>query len=193
MMKARLIAAAAVATAAGVAAPADAAPVVVGVYQDLATGPFSFTVDGATFTFSGTGDLFNPVAVMTGGSGAVNSFGGFLGIPIAPTSDFIDRGDVAFGPGDQFTAFSRATPVPSSNGDNYIGLRAGTGNALFYGFAYTTDTVLNFYGFETAPYQAIAATASVPEPAVWTMLIVGFGAIGGAVRYRRRTVRVAFS
>jgi hypothetical protein len=28
--------------------------------------------------------------------------------------------------------------------------------------------------------------AAVPEPAVWLQLILGFGVIGSAVRYRRR-------
>ncbi|MBC9033068.1 PEPxxWA-CTERM sorting domain-containing protein [Sphingomonas sp. JC676] len=34
--------------------------------------------------------------------------------------------------------------------------------------------------------------AAVPEPASWGMLVVGFGAIGGAMRYRRRRMAVAF-
>lgn len=32
----------------------------------------------------------------------------------------------------------------------------------------------------------------VPEPATWGMMILGFGAIGSAVRYRRRSTKVAF-
>jgi len=37
-----------------------------------------------------------------------------------------------------------------------------------------------------------ALTAGVPEPAAWTMLILGFGAVGSSLRHRRRAVRVAF-
>ena len=33
-----------------------------------------------------------------------------------------------------------------------------------------------------------ATVAAVPEPATWAMLLVGFGAVGSAVRTRRRTV-----
>jgi phospholipase/lecithinase/hemolysin len=36
-------------------------------------------------------------------------------------------------------------------------------------------------------------TASVPEPATWAMMIVGFGAVCSAMRYRRRSVKVAYA
>lgn len=39
--------------------------------------------------------------------------------------------------------------------------------------------------------QPIAVSAAVPEPTTWAMLIVGFGAIGGAVRRRSRAVAAA--
>ncbi|MGI4880369.1 MAG: PEPxxWA-CTERM sorting domain-containing protein [Janthinobacterium lividum] len=47
----------------------------------------------------------------------------------------------------------------------------------------------------TAGYTAIAgavsAAGAVPEPAVWLILIVGFGVIGSAQRLRRRAGVVA--
>ena len=36
-------------------------------------------------------------------------------------------------------------------------------------------------------------TAGVPEPGTWLMLIAGVGMTGGALRYRRRSTRVAFA
>ncbi|GGB40572.1 hypothetical protein GCM10011380_32550 [Sphingomonas metalli] len=33
---------------------------------------------------------------------------------------------------------------------------------------------------------------AVPEPASWAMMLIGFGLVGGAARYRRRSHRVAF-
>jgi len=49
---------------------------------------------------------------------------------------------------------------------------------------------------QAALYRDIDAqfglTAGVPEPATWAMLILGFGAVGANLRYRRRSVRVAF-
>lgn len=34
---------------------------------------------------------------------------------------------------------------------------------------------------------------AVPEPATWAMMLLGFGAMGASLRYRRRSVRVAFA
>jgi hypothetical protein len=171
-----------------VAVPAHAVPVAVKTSADYSASPYSFTIDDSTFTFSSTGDPFNPTAIQTAGGGQVNSFGGFLGIPVEPTSNFIDRGTVVFGPGTPFSAFPGAATIPFSNGDNFIGLLAVANGQDYYGFAYTTDTVLNGYAFETVPDTAITATAALPEPASWTMLIGGFAVIGGALRTRKRTV-----
>ena len=40
-------------------------------------------------------------------------------------------------------------------------------------------------------YDTATATAAVPEPATWAMMLGGFGLIGGAMRRRRTTVRFA--
>ena len=37
------------------------------------------------------------------------------------------------------------------------------------------------------------AVAAVPEPASWALMIGGVGLVGGAMRRRRATVRVAFA
>lgn len=41
--------------------------------------------------------------------------------------------------------------------------------------------------------SATAVGGAVPEPATWAMMIGGFGAIGGTLRYRRRKVSVSFA
>jgi hypothetical protein len=38
-----------------------------------------------------------------------------------------------------------------------------------------------------------AATPAVPEPATWGMMMLGFGALGGAMRRQRATARVRFA
>nr|WP_245824451.1 PEPxxWA-CTERM sorting domain-containing protein [Sphingomonas azotifigens] len=35
-------------------------------------------------------------------------------------------------------------------------------------------------------------TSAVPEPITWAMMLVGFGTVGAAVRYRRRKVAIAY-
>jgi PEP-CTERM motif len=37
------------------------------------------------------------------------------------------------------------------------------------------------------------AAGGVPEPTTWAMLILGFGMVGGAIRYRRRTAGFCFA
>lgn len=40
---------------------------------------------------------------------------------------------------------------------------------------------------------SVSAPGAVPEPATWAMMIGGFGAVGVAMRYRRRKVTVSFA
>jgi hypothetical protein len=34
---------------------------------------------------------------------------------------------------------------------------------------------------------------AVPEPATWAMMLVGFGMVGSAMRYRRRSTKVVYA
>ena len=42
-------------------------------------------------------------------------------------------------------------------------------------------------------YVGTYTPLAVPEPATWAMMLIGFGMIGGAARYRRRDTRIAFA
>ncbi len=78
--------------------------------------------------------------------------------------------------------------------DTYISLGFNGGGTLDYGNT-------SFFNIElpedvkllsssnvllSTPYQP--ATGAVPEPATWAMMILGFGAVGGVMRSRRRAV-----
>lgn len=169
-------------------AAASAAPIYTSIGADLSAGTYTFNTNNSAFTFGSNGQIFTgPITVQTAGGGEVNTIFG------QPTTNFIDRGTVTFGPNMQYTAFPTATPVRFSNGDNFIGLRAtDAAGQQFYGFAYTTNSRLNSIGFETTAGAAITATAAVPEPAAWAMMIGGFGLVGGGLR-RRQTVRVRYA
>jgi len=67
----------------------------------------------------------------------------------------------------QFIGFVSNTPFTT------VTLSANTG------FAYTLDTLL---------YGTREAVAGVPEPATWAMLLLGFGALGFALRRHKPTV-----
>ena len=183
----------AVALALAVGAPTyvSAAPVITAVNADLLTSPFTFSYMGGTFTFGGMNTFPDYINVTTEGSAAVRTVFG------RPSTDFTNRGTVVY---DQntlggFGSFPSQTTVPTTNGDNFLGLRVTVGGDNYYGFAYTTNATLNSYGFETAANTGITATTAipaVPEPASWALMIVGFGTIGTAMR-RRQRVRTAFA
>ncbi|MHA6718219.1 NF038122 family metalloprotease [Sphingomonas sp. RS6] len=63
------------------------------------------------------------------------------------------------------------------------------------GWGVNLDVLANTgYVFSTADvYKAYFAGGAVPEPSSWLMMILGFGAIGGAIRYRSRGAKVSFA
>ena len=54
-----------------------------------------------------------------------------------------------------------------------------------------SDRKIDSFKLKSITYGVPPSTAAVPEPATWGLLILGFGAIGGAMRRRTATVRVA--
>ena len=48
-------------------------------------------------------------------------------------------------------------------------------------------------GSSTLRISQAAVPSAVPEPATWAMMLVGFGMVGAATRYRRRKTAVAFA
>lgn len=69
--------------------------------------------------------------------------------------------------------------------------RFNTGDSVWgaqrYDASYSTEASgsLNFARFTRV------AVAAVPEPATWAMMLVGFGMVAGAARYRRRATNAA--
>ncbi len=61
-----------------------------------------------------------------------------------------------------------------------------------YPFGSSFGAVSNSAGFSGVTYTP-EATAAVPEPAAWTMMIAGFGLVGGMMRFRKRDAKVSFA
>ena len=168
------------------AVPVSAAPVITAVGADLTASPFSFSYLGSTFTFSNGVGFPNLFSVSTNSAAAVRTVFG------SPSTDFTDRSIVTYNQNTLggYGSFSAPTIVAYTNGDNFLGLRVTSANQSYYGFAYTTNSVLNSFGFETAADTGIVATtaipSAVPEAATWAMMLVGFGAVGFAMRRRNK-------
>ena len=136
----------------------------------LNAGPAAlrFTVDGVSGVFT---DRYN--AFVNGGRGASS----VVGFTQVNGSDIFDISSGAVAAYDLRTAIGPITqsPVDFLNFNTAFGTSAGT-LVLFD----DPDTSLTF----TA---VLGATAGVPEPATWAMLIAGFALVGTSVRTRRAT------
>ena len=76
-------------------------------------------------------------------------------------------------------------------GTRSLGLGSTTGNLWLIGASQTNaDGLID--AFKLAKITVNTVTA-VPEPATWAMMLVGFGMVGAAARYRRRQTTVAIA
>jgi hypothetical protein len=203
----RFVTAGFAAAAAFAAAPAMATEIpdgtvsVVGLFNptvNLGTSPNTFTATaGTTFEITGTGGFLGA----TGGLGSLNGIldfstheGTTINQTIANFFTFADGTGHSF----QFSVDSvktvdwSNTPGVSSSFSLYL-----LGNTIdtFLGYSPTlTSLTLTFNSTGGSPYAASATLAvppapipSVPEPATWAMTLIGFGAMGAALRRRPRT------
>ncbi len=135
-------------------------------------GSFSFTTTqavgiGNTVFAAGsnllTGMFVNASIVGSAGSGSALSSGSDgLGQSLVYTSDFLDTSILG---SEQFAMSLSGISDP---------LAATPGSAL-----------RDFSATATGSFSAAFAPA-VPEPGTWAMMIIGFGFVGGTLRYRRR-------
>lgn len=154
--------------------------------------PGSFTISGA---LSGTASLFSSTPWT---SGDLDTYLGISASPTNPIGAFLPA-TLTFQPGADgyyvFTANLGTTTLLGTSGvgqpgqDAYLmtlGQDLAAGGYII-GFLEQSGK----YG-ATANSGAILETSSVPEPATWAMMLVGFGAAGVALRRRRKTaVRIS--
>ena len=171
-----------------------------GTYAASGGGTFIFTPDAgaATYSYSGPGYVLTPStsyayvsgdnlyfqSIQSRDSGgteqsfsvAVNFQAGYLTGAFPTVVDFSKivgsrvsfSEDYSLGYGSSTTAFGPLTSL-----------------------AVTSTSVISNYGHATALVSTDPYVAPVPEPASWTMMIVGFGAVGFAVRRRQPALRAA--
>lgn len=160
------------------------------------------TVGAATINFSLTTD--NTIGVITAGnvtSYAVTISDGSTTINFAPAnaSLFIFGGALTAtatnlnfdfsGANGSFLVFNRGAGL----GDHYCFETNGCGG-FNNGESYRFGQNGSFTGQAYSGVQTIASVArvvgSVPEPATWVMMLLGFGLIGGTMRHRRAAASV---
>jgi hypothetical protein len=201
-MMSRFVAGSLLAAAALATAPAQATDIpngtvsLVGTYSpvvDLVANPHTYTAtNGGTFELTGTGG-FADVAHLLGTMDGVITFSSVQGATIAQSlADFFVFDDGHGGTFD-FSLDSVRTLSYEVNGNSKaIGLYllgSTVDSALGYD-ATPTSLTLTFNSTNGSAYSASATLAvppAVPEPATWAMTLVGFGAMGAAMRRRPRT------
>ena len=157
------------------------------------SGPCSGILPGVTYSVSngglfiaGPGQSSNPTTAL----GVNTPSGGALNIAFAQTqsafgADLFQN----FGGGSQqgtAATFTLNFLLGGSNVGTYTSLVAPNGGGFFglTGTSFDTVTVSQAGGFAVVDNVSFAAGA-VPEPATWAMMVVGFGALGFAVRRRQ--------
>ena len=201
MINARLVAAGLAATAFFASAPAYATQipdgeVVVGFLTvptvDLASTPNTFTVNGLSFQAGATGGFASALNGLGMLHGTVN-FSSTQGATLAETlTDFLVFQDGSGGTFN-FSADSVKTLTYDLAGRVFGLYLLGSTLDTNLGYEATpTSLVLSFSSVTGSLYSASATLTvppapSVPEPATWGMIVVGFGAMGAAMRRRQRT------
>jgi hypothetical protein len=161
---------------------AEAAIIVATPDAEFSAAPFTITLgsgmDVATYTFSVIpgNDGVTVDQVSTGGDALVSSF---LSAPVPYQAGVLIDG------GSEFQAFPSPAPILFSASLDNIGLQFDLPDGVHFGYVTTFGPEVLQYGYNPTPGGAIATGASVPEPATWTMLLIGLGALGIAARAAR--------
>jgi PEP-CTERM motif len=156
------------------------------ILQLSANRPAFFSIDGSTPFNFGNGTVAEFANLSTGAFvGDGNRAGTFR-----DNVGFIDDSGLCFNS-------SRPIGILDATLDPCVlGVITANDLAVFDAIGYN----LNFdvltqpgFRFDTSQVFGLAGLASVPEPATWAMMLIGFGFAGAAVRRRRVSVRVTYA
>jgi hypothetical protein len=196
IMKKLMVSLLATVGAATLATPASAAV----VFLD------SVVAEGEFFRFNYVVEFANQEGVTAGSSVAIYDFQGYVAGSVTSTNPLVDAtvefASMDLPPSPDFTddptvfnlRFTYTGQEVDLSGQSFGGFSALSryGAVAFDGFSGVSIKTGGFAGSTTVFTQGSVGVPAVPEPAVWAMMIGGFGAIGAAAR-RRRQVTVSFA
>lgn len=173
----RIIAGAVIVAATVIAAPSGAATVA-GQLNAQGTADYRFTSAGGNFTVSvasaGANPVHDPSVYIFKDNGSTLS---------AKTGEFVAYNDDYFSLSSFISVNLAAGNYIMSVGRYYFSEAEARSGMADYGANQT---------FNLTTSQAVSA-AGVPEPATWALMILGFGAVGGAMRRRAAGAAVRFA
>lgn len=172
---------------------------------------YSATLRSAVYRNNGgTLDFYYQVARTGPGSGSNIPGGNDQSIDVFTASNFRDfsvTGFVSAADPDGGGAFTAANNPPSSTTttgrssdgqvlQTFFNANGLLGTDISATYIFRTNATLFQNGlFSTIDGSTLTVAAfapAVPEPATWATMLLGFGAIGGAIRYRRRRTTLAY-
>jgi hypothetical protein len=160
------------------------------------TGASIFLTENSVITFhllgseSGFNDGFFTISDPNLMKGESSPFQNNFGSPVLIGSANFNAGSLT-----GLLNFSSIGGKPATVGQNgfaiFLGNKQKTGADLstFY-FGYDDQVTKADNDYDDMIIRA-TVTSAVPEPATWAMMLIGFGAIGGAMRVNRRKTKVA--
>ena len=166
-------------------------------FDVLLNSPFQFITTGSHVTFAGNlGGTIGGLVVL--GSDNVNSTNFTFSSTLTPTIPDSPFGGFDFSL-DCKTGSSSAPCGQNGGGGHPFGNElifdiSGTGLSVLPATPdgskpiYFAADIVNTTNGNTGVVGATGSNAGVPEPATWGLMIAGFGAIGAAMRQRRRAV-----
>ncbi len=164
------------------------------------------TFGGTMFDVDGTGnDFFRPEpsdntgyfgvgrnsSLTLGSAVALSSVSAFLGsLDNYNVVTFLGRSGAVLETftGEQIFGAPLAFPGGTGNETNRRVTFSATGSTEIFGVSFSNNANMGSFEFDN-----VALTAAVPEPATWAMMLIGFGMIGAASRYRRRSAKVTYA
>ncbi|WEK44155.1 MAG: PEPxxWA-CTERM sorting domain-containing protein [Candidatus Sphingomonas colombiensis] len=137
---------------------------------DGSTGNFGSVLGGGTWTTS-----FAPTSLFSFVLGSLDTYNSL-------TLHFVGGSSITYVGGQIINDLVFPSGNQSANGSNGVVTYNANGGPLINGATFSSEQ--NSFEFDNL-------ARAVPEPATWALMILGFGAIGGAMRRRRTSVAYA--
>ena len=159
--------------------PTDVTLTGIALYQDLTNRVLNFSLQSATLA----GRTVTAISTLASGSRQVTTNG----------LEFIEFSTNVNLTANTLYFLNFSFTGISNQGFYYVEGESPTGYSTG-GFNNVNSTLgLNTSNSVIPRIRLTTAVAAVPEPATWAMMLLGFGMVAGAARYRRRSANVSFA
>ena len=154
-----------------------------GVSMPASAAQFNFNFATSTPLFGGA---VNGSGIFTT-SDVATTVGGRTAFAITSISGFVNGSAIVAPTGSYGNYFTTGSTFLDGTGLRFF-TAAGNDIRFFYQDTVSQYRVNTFSPGSTSYVSATSSIAAVPEPATWGMMLLGFGALGAAMRRRRAPV-----